>query len=348
MRFFFRTWKDIRAVCSQLKAMHCPFCGASGTLIRYGFVYGIGKGYLHLNNGSTQKALRAAHVIALQSILKVAAGVRISDRGTIEALGKSPIVIELKALVHFTEFRNRFVESTSRPYFEITLRSPLNGIEGLTSKLLNRLKGESRHWREFPKPATPLAQENNELPWLVIDARRLQQRGGARPALFPKIISPAGEIVYSLPQVNETAVIKRGMAKYVIAPSSLERTNSRAETLECIITTVKALLSTKEAFAEEKSLRKIQKKLLIHKAIDGQGLGQTNLVIAETDVQQLKAEDAASQILRNCRVIVIVSSSGFRTGSPRPVILSGNAFQVISAFSSNPSLHRNTLENRHF
>lgn len=40
MRFFFRTWNDIKIVLNNLAAMQCPFCGASGTLIRHGFIRG--------------------------------------------------------------------------------------------------------------------------------------------------------------------------------------------------------------------------------------------------------------------------------------------------------------------
>ena len=34
----------------------------------------------------------------------------------------------------------------------------------------------------------------------------------------------------------------------------------------------------------------------------------TNLLISDTDTRQLKSEDASSRILKQCRVIVIVSS----------------------------------------
>ncbi len=40
MRFFFRNWKDIQLVCSNLAAMQCPECGATGFLIRHGYVRG--------------------------------------------------------------------------------------------------------------------------------------------------------------------------------------------------------------------------------------------------------------------------------------------------------------------
>jgi hypothetical protein len=56
-----------------------------------GLIYGIGRGYLHLNNASDASARRAAHVIAAGNILKVAAGVRLDDRRTLETLGSHRI-----------------------------------------------------------------------------------------------------------------------------------------------------------------------------------------------------------------------------------------------------------------
>lgn len=40
MRFFFRTWRDIRIVIANLSAMNCPKCGMAGTLILHGFLRG--------------------------------------------------------------------------------------------------------------------------------------------------------------------------------------------------------------------------------------------------------------------------------------------------------------------
>jgi hypothetical protein len=41
---------------------------------------------------------------------------------------------------------------------------------------------------------------------------------------------------------------------------------------------------------------------------DVQGLAKTNLVVSTADAMELQAEDATSQILKKCRVVVLVSS----------------------------------------
>ncbi len=43
-------------------------------------------------------------------------------------------------------------------------------------------------------------------------------------------------------------------------------------------------------------------------AVQAEGLKKTNLVISQSDADQLKKEDISSQVLRECRVIVIVNS----------------------------------------
>ena len=40
MNLFFESWADIKAFLNRLVAMRCPFCGASGSLVRHGFIYG--------------------------------------------------------------------------------------------------------------------------------------------------------------------------------------------------------------------------------------------------------------------------------------------------------------------
>ncbi|MDP2863411.1 MAG: hypothetical protein Q8N95_11525 [Desulfobacterales bacterium] len=80
-----------------------------------GIMYGMGRGYLHLNNNSENIAIRAAQVIAAGNILKVAAGVRLDDWRTLETLGKDRVVIELKALVRYKVHKTEFIKNNLSP-----------------------------------------------------------------------------------------------------------------------------------------------------------------------------------------------------------------------------------------
>ena len=273
-----------------------------------GIVYGIGKGYLHLNGNSDNKALRAAKVLALQSILKVAAGIRLDDRQTLETLGKGQVVIHLKAFIRFTEHQSVFKDQAPKPYHEVTLQAPMTGIEGLTSKLLGHLKSKPQTWQDFPIRSGQAIDTKEDQPWLVLDARQMTASAKLEPALFPKIMTPSGNTIYELKNVSEQALIERGMVRYVVSDQPVEKMQARQTRLETLLNQIDNLLSIKEAHAAEKSKRQKRRRYIVKQVQEAQGLMRTNLVISENDARQLTEEDASSQILKKCRVIVIAAS----------------------------------------
>jgi len=273
-----------------------------------GFIYGVGRGYLHLNNNSEASALRAAHVIASGNILKIAAGVRLDDRRTLETLGKDLVVIELKALIRYKMEKTVFIKNTKRPYFEVTLLAPLTGVEGLTSMLITRLKTVPLDWMNLPKPSGDAVTEDEEKPWLVLDARDLPKRGRVKPAIFPRILSETGEVVYEPAMTDESALIQRGMARYVVSEEPKEGLISERESVERILERAGFIITTGEAVAGEPEKRSKRKNYIVKDVRQAQGLMNTNLLISAADTQELKSEDASSRILKQCRVIVIVSS----------------------------------------
>jgi hypothetical protein len=268
-----------------------------------GAIYGIGRGDLQRHSGSRPMARRAAKIIALKSILRIAAGIHVDDRRTIQDLSTGSAVIELEALIHFTVHREGWVQNATRPYFESVLRAPMTGISGLTGRLVGAL-GEGAPSRKVtpPTPGEPLPDE--DAPWIVFDAR-LPGGAAARPALFPKIVSESGRVVYDRPQVDETALVARGMARYVTLAGPTDRLLSQRSRAARLIA---RLWSTPEAAAGEKGGPKKRRRYIVTDVAAVQGLARTNLVISEQDAERLRAEDAASRILKRCRVIVIVSS----------------------------------------
>jgi hypothetical protein len=276
-------------------------------------IYGIGRGYLDRNDGSRAGARRSARIIALQSILELAAGVNLDDRHTLEMLGRRRATIEIRALVHFTEDKTGFVPESPRPYYETILKTPMTGIEGLTSRLLKALKRTGGSWQDFPRPSSPDSPEEETAPWLVLDARSLPSAGRPRPALFPRILSASGEILYDLNRVDESALIDRGMARFVCSDELRARMGSGGiETGDIAPSRLSRLLGASVAIAGEKSGRQKPQNFIVKDVESVQGLSRTNLVISERDARGLKSEDAASKILERCRVIVIVSSPAGR------------------------------------
>ncbi len=273
-----------------------------------GIIYGIGRGYLHLNKNSESIALRAAQVVAAGNILKVAAGVRLDDRRTLEALGKERVVIELKALIRYKLHKTEFIKNVKQPYYEVTLSAPITGVEGLTSMLITKFKTVPLDWLNLPAPSVESVTDDEQKPWLVLDARNLAGKNMVKPAVFPKIISETGEVLYETGRVDESALVKRGMARYVVSDEPKEGLISRKKSVDRILAEAGFSFLTDVAVAGDSEKRTKRKNYIVKDVKEAQGLMNTNLLISATDTRQLKSEDASSQILKQCRVIVIVSS----------------------------------------
>jgi hypothetical protein len=150
--------------------------------------------------------------------------------------------------------------------------------------------------------------------------------------LFPKILTPSGETIYELKKVDQSALVERGMARYVRSSASRSALLARhtpgelPDRIAALLPPAAEAASMEPFNWEEKSPRDKKKKrepLIIKDVKQASGLLQTNLVISEEDARQLKEEDASSQILKKCRVIVIVSSpiGGVEGALPHPLIL---------------------------
>ncbi|MCD6526919.1 MAG: hypothetical protein J7K75_08025 [Desulfuromonas sp.] len=268
-----------------------------------GLIFGTGRAYTDNNNQSRQKTLGAAQLVAAANIVKLASGLQLDDRRTLEKLGNGTFVLKLKAFLRYREHRREFAAQAQRPYAEITLVTPLNGIEGLTAQLLNQLKKHPLQWQKFPLPDLSQRPEKPDAPWLVIDGRNLAKTAAVEPGLFPKICASNGQTLYDLNRVHQSAMTQRGLARYVHSNASIEQ----------ILMAIKpqppswwALLNpVGKAWAEQRQRRP---RYIVANAQQAKGMARTNLVISSTDATRLRQEDIASQILKNCRVIVITSA----------------------------------------
>jgi hypothetical protein len=271
-----------------------------------GYFYGEGIGYPHQNDSSKAKALKVAQAEALSAILQVASKLRVDDQNTLADLEKEKAIIRIKALVHYEPFKREFISEKGHPFFRVTYRAPLTGIKGLTKQLLTHLRSKPPPWQDFPKPGHP-ELDDDSLPWLILDARGLEPQVQVQPAIFPKVVSESGETVYQVSQVEEDALVERGMARYVVSDESQEEltTGSIRRPLAWLL----KLIFPDSVYAQEKEKRKKRGLYVVKDVKRAEGLMKTNLVISEGDALSIKAEDASSQVLKKCRVIVVVSSA---------------------------------------
>jgi hypothetical protein len=275
-----------------------------------GIVYGRGVAYIDEQGGNTMMARRAAQVIAAANIVRLAAGIRLDDRRFLADLDNGNVVIRLRAFLRVTDHSTRHVKNTDRPYFEVVRKTPLRGISGLTRQLLTKFGSSVSEGIQWPtKPVIPGPMEDDDASWLVLDARHLAKSDGVKPALFPKIVSADGEVLYDLNRTDPVALEQRGMARYVMSDSDSDRISPQSAAPGNIPGNLLALLAPASALAEEPEPKTPgRKRYIIKKVKNIEGLKKTNLVVTNSDAQALKSEDNASRILKRCRVIVIVSS----------------------------------------
>jgi hypothetical protein len=272
-----------------------------------GYFYGTGKGYLHLNGGSRAKSLKVAQAEALSAILQVAAGIRLNDRKTILDLQKDQVILRLQAFVRYEPYEREYVQDRDQPHYRVTYRAPMKGVQGLTKRLLEHLKENPSAWKDFPSPERDREAHDEEDSWVVFDARRQSASQRAQPALFPKVLTEKGDVVYDLNRAEEEAVVRRGMARYVVSDEPRETWGaSKTGFLRSVLN----LLQSTPAWAQEnKNRKKRRSHYIVTDVTQIQGLKKTNLIISEGDAKRLKQEDRSSKILKQCRVIVVVSSS---------------------------------------
>ena len=273
-----------------------------------GTIYGVGKAYLNQNQNSKNKALRAAQLIAQQSILKIAARIRLNDEQSLDSLEKNAGGIHLKAAIRTSEDQVVFESAGNQPHIKVTLKAPINGIDGLTINLLNQLKKTPRHWKAFPEPSARDIFEIDEAPWLLLDGRRLMAQNALKPALFPKIISASGQTIYDLNRVEEKALMNNGMARYAVSDLPPEQLLSKENTTGNKLAAFLRKLFIREAYAGENKKKRKRRKYIVSEVKKAQGLMKTNLIISENDARKITAEDGSSRILKECRVIILISS----------------------------------------
>jgi len=280
-----------------------------------GYFYGTGLGYPHLNDGSRAKAIKVAQARALSAILQVASGLRVDDRRVLADLERDRVVIEIRALIQYEPFEQEFVQKEREPFYRVTYRAPMRGVTGLTQKLLPYLRSLAPPG-ERPASRDGAEALDHEGPWLILDARGLSRDSRVQPALFPKIVTEKGEVLFDLNTVDEAALAQRGMARYVVTDASREELT--VGLLPQGPTDRLWFLGPARAMAQEKAVRKRQGKYVVKDVTQVEGLMKTNLVISEADAKEIREEDACSQILKRCRVIVAVSSSlgGIEGGFP--------------------------------
>lgn len=274
-----------------------------------GQIYGVGRAYLDTNDNSPVKARKAADLMASANIVRLATGIRLDDKQTLAALGQELTTLRIEAFLRDEKVENILIDAGRRPYFQATRVASIKGVSGLSAKLISALKELDIEWLP-PETASPQdAQDNEDEPWLVLDARNLPTESRLQPALFPKIISEDGEVIYELSQVKMDSLTKQGMVRYVLSDENLSEQSTPIASLPItVLNALNRLLGPPTAVAGENVPRTKRCRYIVKEVKQATGLTQTTLMISAQDAHMVKKENRSSKILKKCRVIVVMSS----------------------------------------
>lgn len=310
-----------------------------------GIIYGIGRAYLNENNGSRPMTIGAARVTASSNIVRLAAGIHVDDRETIKTLGRGNFLMKVRAFLRYRDKEERWVTSGGNPYYEVVQYTPINGVEGLTVHVLSTLSGQSQGLSSETDETEQASlgsfsnSAGEDETWLVLDARVVQQGNAVKPALFPKVISRSGEVLYSRDTVDRNAIVERGMVRYVVSNRSAREIMSSIDPDRLLFLNFFDV-GPAIAWAEERVQRVKRQNYIVKNVEQSSGLYRTNLIINDRDASDIKTADREHHVLQKCRVVVIVSSPIGGVSSQIPFWLSDSltGYLLQPAYSWSTSL----------
>lgn len=264
-------------------------------------------------------AARAAETEARARMLEIINDIPLDSRGRIGEDKRVSFAIE-----GFVQGADVVARSKSGTSVNVTLQAPLRGVKGLTMTVFGYYTPEppaTAPPATTPPPATPPAKtppaktppattppaqaetQMSEMPHaesytgLVIDARKTS----ASPAVFPQIQDTAGNQVYTAQAVNKDDLQKRGMASYAVVSrdASISRLFPQAVIIQAMY--------MPEGSAQQPKRRQGYKPLTVQ-ATDASGAIKANLIVSKEDAERIKAVAAKTGALKECRVVVVVSS----------------------------------------
>jgi hypothetical protein len=239
-------------------------------------------------------AIRAATMVALRNALETIKGIYLNSTTTVENfMTKSDVVTSsVSGFVKGFEIADRAVyecdkqgnckviqgaefEGKGRVKYmsdgtvEVTVKVPLDGVDGLGQKLLPDLVGEKPSVSTWEGKA---AKKSRVFTGLIIDCRGLK----VKPCLSPKVLDEAGKEIYGSAYVSREWAVKYGMAGYSKDPqvaAKLERVGGNPGMI---------------------------------KALKASGDNSTDVVIADKDAAEVRSAADNLKFLSECRVVLLV------------------------------------------
>ncbi len=259
-----------------------------------GIILAYGRGEITEANAADAqaKARRAAELDAKAHLLEMINDVPLDERVRV---GEEPRMSY--ALEGFIQGAEVVTESKSGTTVKVTVQAPIRGVKGLTMTVYGYYTPAPPVIAQEIKPANFPAAET--FTGVVIDARKVE----ANPSLFPKIKDTQKREVQSASLVQRDDLQKRGMASYaVVAPEAdISRLFPRA-----LVVAVRYEPQTSQSTSSRK--RRQGYHPMVVSAVGSEGTLKANLIVSDEDAAKLKTLDQKTGALKQCRVVVVVSS----------------------------------------
>jgi hypothetical protein len=248
-------------------------------------------GFLKSEGVGKKQSKRAAELVARNNALKTLIVLNLDSTSTLQDYFERQKQVSIKiqnVLIKNAEIQDIPADPEKPDDVKVMVTIPFYGISGLMSFFLD----DQEIYLEPPGGSSTEGVPTNQKPegytGILVDAREITT---IEPALFPKIVSEQGEVLYAASQVDKEILKNQGMVEYVT-----ERTQKTAERAGKNPFIIKPILlasigSTDAApkwplFAEAK--RRKKRNEIIVKAADGSGNIPVNVVVSVEDAKKLK------------------------------------------------------------
>jgi len=185
-----------------------------------GYIYAVGDGVPPTDAVSPAqarvRAKRAAIDTAYARLLEMAEAVRVdTESTTVNYINESHVVAtRVSGLIQNAEIVTlRHFEDGS---YQVKMRMPIRGRAGLASAVLPvQMEKAMRVGIAYEisienEDILPEDESGEVYTGLIVDARGLE----VQPAMYPRLITMAGEVIYDLMRANPNTVIEEGLVEY--------------------------------------------------------------------------------------------------------------------------------------
>jgi hypothetical protein len=216
-------------------------------------------------------ALQTAKIAALRNLLETVKGMYINSESTVENAMMVSDVINTRVEGIVRNFKVVDTRYMSTGDVEVDVEVPLSGV--LADALLPSPWSTMNPGQGYPGfQALAVSPQSTVYTGLIVDARG----AGVRPAMAPKIVDQQGNEVYGTGYVSRDYAVQIGVVGY-------EKDINRARTNE-----------------------RVTNNPIIVKAIKAGGTNSTDIVISNSDAQNILAAAQNLNFMEQCKVMVIL------------------------------------------